>query len=88
MYFSSRLSADVPAVVVSWVPMPIVTTVCAPAGLQEPMLPRRTEIVEPGGAAGDLRARLLLVLDRKDIVAARSRLERRYGTRPLPISQD
>jgi hypothetical protein len=44
--------------------------------------------IEPGKATGDLVTRLLAVLDRNDVVAARNRLERRYGMRPLPISDD
>jgi hypothetical protein len=44
--------------------------------------------IEPGTAEGDLRTRLLSVLDRDDVVAARNRLEHRYGMRPLPISED
>jgi len=44
--------------------------------------------IEPGKAAGGLVTRLLAVLDRNDVVAARNRLERRYGMRPLPISND
>jgi hypothetical protein len=40
--------------------------------------------------AGDAnrRARLLSELDRNDVVAARNRLERRYGMLSLPISED
>jgi hypothetical protein len=31
---------------------------------------------------------VLSVLDRNDVVAARNRLERHYGMRPLPISDE
>ena len=42
----------------------------------------------PGSSTADLRTRLLVVLDRTDVVAARSRLECHYGMRPLPASND
>jgi hypothetical protein len=44
--------------------------------------------IEPGQATRDLVSRLLAVLDRNDVVAARNRLERHYGMKPLPISED
>ena len=45
--------------------------------------------IQPGKApSGDLCTGLLSVLDRDDVVAARNRLEHRYGMRPLPISED
>jgi hypothetical protein len=44
--------------------------------------------IEPGKASRDLVTRLLAVLDRNDVVAARNRLERHYGMKPLPISND
>jgi hypothetical protein len=44
--------------------------------------------IEPTRAKGNLATRLLAILDRSDVVAARNRLERRYGIRPLPISKD
>jgi hypothetical protein len=44
--------------------------------------------IEPGKATRDLVSRLLALLDRNDVVAARNRLERHYRMKPLPISDD
>jgi uncharacterized protein HemY len=44
--------------------------------------------IEPGQVKAALATRLRAILDRNDVVAARNRLERLYGIRPLPISND